>query len=188
MAKLLIVYGTGEGHTRRVAERIAAVARDHAHLAYVHDAALHPALDVVCDAVIVAASVHQGHHQPSVVHFARQHREALRELPTAFFSVSLTAAFPGRVHHDEAMGYVNAFVREAGWRPGRVHLVAGALLYTRYDFMKRTLARLIAAEAGAVTDTSRDVEYTDWTQLERDTIAFLASLPAARRTTPAGAA
>ena len=97
MARLLIVYGTGEGHTRRVAERIAAIARDHAHIAYVHDAALHPAIDVVCDAVIVAASVHQARHQPAVAHFARQHRDALRELPTAFFSVSLTAAFPGRV-------------------------------------------------------------------------------------------
>jgi menaquinone-dependent protoporphyrinogen oxidase len=178
MAKLLIVYGTGEGHTRRIAERIAAIARDHAHVAHVHDAALHPALDVLCDAVVVAASVHQAHHQPAVVHFARQHRDALRELPTAFFSVSLTAAFPGRVHHDEAMGYVESFIREAGWRPGCVRLVAGALRYTQYDFMKRTLARLIATEAGAVTDTSRDVEYTDWTQLERDVTAFLASLRA----------
>ena len=113
-----------------------------------------------------------------VAHFARQHRDALRDLPTAFFSVSLTAAFPGAAHLEEAASYVVTFIRETGWRPGRVHHVAGALLYTRYDFMKRTLARLIAREAGAVTDTSRDVEYTDWTQLEHDVIAFLASLPA----------
>lgn len=177
MAKLLIVYGTGEGHTRRIAERMAAVARDHAHVAYVYDAALQPALDGECDAVMVAASVHQARHPPDVVRFAREHRAALRELPTAFFSVSLTAAFPGRVHHDEATGYVEAFIRETGWRPGRVHMVAGALLYTQYDFMKRTLARMIAGEAGAVTDAARDVEYTDWPQLERDTLAFLASLP-----------
>jgi menaquinone-dependent protoporphyrinogen oxidase len=180
MAKLLIVYGTGEGHTRKVAERIAACARDHGHLAYVHDAALRPPLEPGCGAVIVAASVHQARHQPWVAAFAWEHRDALRRLPTAFFSVSMTAAFPGESHRAEAMRYVHEFVRETGWRPGRVHLVAGALLYTRYDFLKRTVARLIAREHNAATDTSRDVEYTDWAQLERDTAAFLASLPASR--------
>ena len=188
MARLLIVYGTGEGHTRRIAERMAAFARDHGHLAHVQDAVLGPRLRPDHDAVIVAASVHQTRHQPAVAAFVREHRDALRALPTAFFSVSMTAAFPGASHRAEALEYVNGFVRETGWRPGRVHLVAGALLYTRYDFMKRTLARLIAREHGAVTDTSRDTEYTDWEQLERDTAAFLASLPATVRAAEPAAA
>ena len=178
MATLLIVYGTGEGHTRRIAERVAAFARDHGHLAYVHDADLRPYPGEDHDAVVVAAPVHQGRHPPAVADFVRAHRDALRRVPTAFLSVSMTAAFPGASHRAEAMGYVHAFVRETGWRPGRVHLVAGALLYTRYDFMKRSLARLIAREHGAVTDPSRDTVYTDWAQLERDTAAFLASLAA----------
>ena len=186
MSKLLVVYGTSEGHTRKVGERIGAVARDLGFVAHVHDAALEPAIDPGCDAVIAAASVHQTRHQESVIRFAREWRDTLRRLPTAFFSVSLAAAFPGHAHHDEAMGYVDAFIEESGWRPGRVHLVAGALLYTRYDFLKRTVARLIATQAGALTDTARDVEYTDWKQLERDTAAFLSTLPVRR--TPAAMA
>lgn len=180
MARLLIVYGTGEGHTRKVAERVAAFARDHGHVAYVHDAALHPVLAPDCDGVIVAAPVHQGLHPPAVIAWVRQHQAELRALPTALLSVSMTAAFPGEAHRTEAMGYVRAFIRDTGWRPGRVHLVAGALLYTQYDFLKRALARLIAQQTGALTDITRDVEYTDWEQLEHDAAAFLAVLTAPR--------
>ncbi len=44
--------------------------------------------------------------------------------------------------------------------------VAGALLYTKYNLLMRWIMKRIAAKAGGATDTSRDYDYTDWTDLE----------------------
>lgn len=44
-------------------------------------------------------------------------------------------------------------------------LVAGALLYTRYNWIERWVMRRIVRKAGGDTDTSRDYEYTNWAEL-----------------------
>jgi menaquinone-dependent protoporphyrinogen oxidase len=45
--------------------------------------------------------------------------------------------------------------------------VAGALAYSRYNFIIRFVMKQIARKAGAPTDTSRDYELTDWPTLDR---------------------
>ena len=177
MARLLIVYGTTEGHTRKVAGRIAEVARGRGYAAAVIEAGLHPPPDRY-DAVIVAASVHHLRHQASVTHFVREHLLTLRRLPTAFFSVSLTAALPDVDHQEEAGACVEDFLDETRWRPGATFLVGGALLYSKYDFFKRMLLKMIARQYGRDTDVTHDYEYTDWEKLQRDAEEFLDALDA----------
>jgi menaquinone-dependent protoporphyrinogen oxidase len=46
-----------------------------------------------------------------------------------------------------------------------IKFVAGALPYTRYNWLKRWIMRRIVAKAGGDTDTTRDFEYTDWEDL-----------------------
>jgi menaquinone-dependent protoporphyrinogen oxidase len=171
MRRLLIVYGTTEGQTHKIADRIAAIARERGIDADVADSAAGPPLAVGrYDAAVVAGSVHVGRHQRSLVDFVRRSLGALQRLPTAFFSVSLAATgsdLPG------AQRCADAFLRETGWRPDRVHLVAGALMYSRYGFITRWMMRRIARKAGGGTDTSRDYEYTDWARLRADVEAFL---------------
>lgn len=179
MAKLLIVYGTTEGHTRKIAGKIAEAARESGHTAHVIDASLHPS-PFGYDAVVVAASLHQMRHQASVEHFVRENLRTLRDLPTAFFSVSLTAALPEPEHQAEAQACVDDFLHRTHWRPMTTFLVAGALLYTKYDFFKRLVLKHIARQYGRSTDTTRDHELTDWPKLWRDTETFLAYLPAPR--------
>ena len=185
MARLLVVYGTTEGHTRKVALRIGQIARGLGHPVEVMDASLHPAPDGF-DAVIVAASVHQLRHQSSVIHFVREHRHALNRVPCAFFSVSLSASLPQPEHQTEAHEVAQEMLDETRWRPERVCLVGGALRYSRYDFLKRLLMQVIARQDGRPTDASRDYEYTDWERLERDVEEFLAL--AAAETAGEGAA
>lgn len=175
MAKLLIVYGTTEGHSRRVAERIAATARLHGHSAGVVDSAGDPFLDDrhACDAVVVVASVHQGKHQAAVARFVERNLPALQRVPTAFFSVSLAAAIRDEEHQEEAQRYVEDFVAETHWHPDMTRLVAGALLYSQYDFFKRLAMRFIALREGRPTDPADDYEYTDWEELRRFVEEFL---------------
>jgi menaquinone-dependent protoporphyrinogen oxidase len=189
MARLLIVYGTNEGQTRKIAGRIADAARELGHAAEVVDSATSPGLarPHAYDAVVVAGSVHAGRHQASLARFVRRSLAELSRLPTAFFSVSLSATgsdLPG------ARKCADAFLHQTGWFPSMVRLTPGALMYTRYGFLTRWLMRRIARRAGGDTDTSRDYEYTDWAKLRADVEAFLlraipAEAPAAGE--PAGA-
>ncbi|HET7228553.1 MAG TPA: flavodoxin domain-containing protein [Longimicrobium sp.] len=178
MASILVVYGTTEGHTRKIAHFVGHVARRLGHAATVLDASLDP-VPAEHDAVIVAASVHHLRHQSAVMHFAAEHRHLLNALPTAFFSVSLAAALDDPHHQVEAREVADELLAETRWQPQMVRLVAGALLYSKYDWMKRALMQMIARHDGRDTDTSRDWEYTDWERLRGDVEEFLARLPAA---------
>jgi menaquinone-dependent protoporphyrinogen oxidase len=175
MTKILIPYGTSEGHTARIAGCIADAIRGEGYEAFPLEIKRSgaPAPEGY-DAVIVGASVHAGRHQTGVRKFARKHRAALERVPSAFFSVSLAAADSISKGSEEANGYIEQFVRQTGWRPGKVGRFAGALLYTRYGFVMRWLMKRITIAKGSPdTDTSRDYVYTDWDRVRRFAREFL---------------
>ena len=175
MSRILIVYGTTEGHTRKIAEHIAGVVRRLEHDADVLDSASSDAAQVErrYDAVILGGSLHEGRHQGALTHFIKSNLEWLNRVPAAFFSVSLSIASADAQGRSEAMHAAQIYLEETGWQPARTQCVAGALLYTRYSFLKRFLMRLIAQRAGGATDTSRDYEYTDWDEVTRFVEAFV---------------
>jgi menaquinone-dependent protoporphyrinogen oxidase len=92
-------------------------------------------------------------------------------VPTGFLSVSLSAAQAEK--RAEAEGYVRALLDETGWRPDVTQIAPGALRYTQYGFIKRTMMRKIAEEGGLPTDTSRDHELTNWKEIAAFGDAFL---------------
>jgi menaquinone-dependent protoporphyrinogen oxidase len=175
MMRVLIPYGTTEGQTARISEYIADVIRAHGHEAYAVDikGSSHPKPDDY-EAVIVGASIHMGKHEDYVQDFVRENRDTLERVPSAFFSVSLAA-------HDEpevAEGYIEEFVQATGWRPDKVGLFGGALLYTQYGFIKRHLMKKIVRDKGIQdTDTSRDYVYTEWESVRHFVEEFLELLP-----------
>lgn len=175
---ILIAYATREGHTRRIAEHLAATARFRDLTAEVIDVRMLP--DdfhlAAYSAVIVAASVHVGKHEKEMVRFVKQHIDALRELPSVFLSVSLTEASveddnaPPEVRlkaEQDVERMIEDFLKETGWYPSEVEAVAGALMYSKYNFLIRFVMKRIAAKAGGSTDTSQDHVYTDWEALDK---------------------
>ena len=178
MKPILIVYATREGHTRKIAEHVAATVRARDDTVDVADAAHLPAgFDMSrYGGVVLAASLHGGKHEREMVDFVKGHHAALERVPTALLSVSLTEAsvedrsapFQARARAaEEVKATVEAFCRETGLHPSRVWPVAGALLYREYGVFKRFVLKLIAKRAGGDTDTSRDYDYTDWQALDR---------------------
>ena len=177
-----VLYATSEGHTRRVAERFASGLRARgirARILDVRDAA-DPARAAVA-AVVLAASTHGGRHQRDMVRFARRYRSSIEAIPNAFISVSLSEAGAedaaltdaDREKHGAAVrSMIDRFVDDTGWRPRRVFPVAGALSYTRYNFVVRWVMKRIARRAQGATDASRDHVYTDWARLDRFAGAF----------------
>jgi menaquinone-dependent protoporphyrinogen oxidase len=109
--------------------------------------------------------------------FVKRNPEALEHIPSAFFSVSLTA----REHTDEARAQTNEYVeklaQETGCHPDIVDVFGGALRYPQYGFVKRHLMKRISKDKGSAdTDTSRDYEYTDWNDVRHFTEDFLGEL------------
>lgn len=175
MARILIVYGTTEGQTRKIGQRIAAVAQARGHDVQTVDSATlsGPLTGGEHDAVLVGASLHRGRYQSSVERFVRTNLALLNRLPSAFFGVSLVAASRDREHAKEADKLVERFLAETGWRAARSASLAGALPYSRYGFFKRLLMRLIVWREGGDTDASRDYEYTDWDAVDGFARSFL---------------
>lgn len=178
MKPILIVYATREGQTHRIAEHIAAEIRARGGTADVMNARDVEATRALpgCSAVVVAASVHAGRHEPEMVRFVREHKAALEAMPAAFLSVSMGEAgaedqgaspeIRAQARSDVAE-QIKGFFDSTGWHPARVQPVAGALLYTKYNFIVRFVMKLIVKKKGGSTDTSRDHEYTDWAALDR---------------------
>jgi menaquinone-dependent protoporphyrinogen oxidase len=172
-----VFYATREGHTKKIAERIAADLRARGALVDLFDVRDRPNPDWArYSTACLAASVHVGHHEREMVDFSIRHRDALARLDAAFVSVTLSEAGAEDVRRSEkdrrraagdAQRMIDVFVRETRWRPEHALPVAGALAYSKYNFLVRFLMKQIARKAGAPTDTSHDYEFTNWPALDR---------------------
>ncbi|MCX7645630.1 MAG: protoporphyrinogen oxidase [Rhodobacteraceae bacterium] len=166
-ARIAIVYATTEGQTRKVA-RFAAdrlVQAGHAvELLRAEDA---EGLDLGrFDAAILAGSVHVGAFQGALKGFAYAQAEALARLPTLFLPVSLAVAGDDPDDREGIEEVVEGFVRDTGWRPGRIEHVAGAFRFGEYGVLKSWAMRWIARQKGeAAPARGEDREYTDWERL-----------------------
>jgi menaquinone-dependent protoporphyrinogen oxidase len=183
---IAVLYATREGQTRRIAEHLATALRPHGFTVDVLDVGreLPQDFDLARYAkAILAASVHVGKHEKSMLQFVRAHRLGLERMPCAFLSVSLSQAGaedPRATSRRRERAAANVakmiddFLRRARWGPQRVLPVAGALLYRQYALPVRLMMQFIAKLVGASTDTSRDHEYTDWQALDRFAADFAA--------------
>jgi menaquinone-dependent protoporphyrinogen oxidase len=181
---VLVTYATIEGHTMKVAQRI------HDRIVSTgHEVVLVESSNLLSgfqeegeyDGVIICGPVHQGRHPVELADLVRDNREDLSRIPTAFISVSLSAAVPDPEFQEEAQSYVDGFLADTGWQPTETLLVAGALMYTKYDYMKRLVMRMISERRRVDSDTSRDYVYTDWNALDSFVSGFLQKVQSRQR-------
>jgi menaquinone-dependent protoporphyrinogen oxidase len=177
VSKVLVIYATNHGHTRKIANRIAEVLRGKGIEVDLREATDDSAPDSGgYDGVLAAASIHAEHHQREMVEWAIANRPNLESKPSTFISVSLTAADDTEEAHKATQRCIDAFLEETGWTPTRTVSVAGALQYQEYDFFTKTLMRLMMKRGGHPTDASRDYDYTDWDRVEQIGSEFAAQI------------
>jgi len=178
MKPYLVLYATREGHTERIGRHLLALLLKRGIAAKLEQAGQQSETFQLSNyqGAIIAASVHLQQHEIEIVRFVKGHREELEAMPTVFLSVSLSEA--GAEDEDapperrvqaaaDAQRMIDTFLEQTRWHPSKIKAVAGALLYSKYNFLLRLVMKRIARKAGAETDTSRDYEYTDWAALDR---------------------
>jgi menaquinone-dependent protoporphyrinogen oxidase len=169
----LVLFATREGHSRKVAEYVTRRLQSKGVAAELVGAAKVPKGLQLRDYyfAIAIASVHRQKHEPEMATFLKTHASELARIPSAFVSISLSqagaenssAAAPQREKAaTDAQKMIDVFLNEIGWRPSKTKAVAGALAYSKYNFLIRFIMKRIAAHEGGDTDTSKDYEYTDW--------------------------
>ena len=174
MSKTLLLYFSGYGHTRKIAERIRMRLEqlgEDAHAAPLTDERVDPA---AYDRIILGASIRNGKHKPQVHDFIRRHQALLEERSSGFFSVNLVARKPGK-NTPETNPYVQAFLEKCPWKPDLVGVFAGNLDYQRYSFADRNIIRFIMWLTKGPTDPNTNAEFTDWDEVDRfaDRVAAL---------------
>jgi menaquinone-dependent protoporphyrinogen oxidase len=174
MARILVLFATSHGHTRDIAWAIERHFRLRGHGVDLVDIRQGEPDPAEYDLAVLGSRVELGRHARAIRRYIRRHRDALGRIPSAFFSVSMSAA--GGEDHSIA-----GLTRDTGWRPGRAAAFAGGLPYTQYNPLLRFIMKRISAKAGHTTDTSRDHDFTDWAAVR----AFAEDLAqAAERTAP----
>jgi len=167
MSHILVLYGTTDGHTRKIAEFLRGALEEEGARVVVIDAAAAKfgVLAQEYAGVIVAASLHVGEYQHSVRHWVHANAAALNERPGVFLSVCLAVMEQRPEARAEAERIMQRFLEATGWRPASSRLVAGAVPFTRYGWWKRLVMKRVVRKAGGEADTSRDYEYTNWDDL-----------------------
>jgi len=177
--RILVVYGTRYGQTEKIARYIAnrLLESKYAVMAIKSDIVPPHFFLGPFNGVIVGASIIAGKHQRSIRSFVREHRDQLNALPSAFFSVSGSAASKSETGRNEAQRMLSSFLNDTGWRPRLTKTIGGAMAFTRYNLLLRWMMKRISAKEGGPVDTSRDHELTDWTQVDRFIDEFASLLP-----------
>ncbi|PJG82310.1 menaquinone-dependent protoporphyrinogen IX dehydrogenase [Caviibacterium pharyngocola] len=162
--KILILYSTRDGQTKKIANFIA---RE-----FVEDAAVQSLYEVsestLCEAekILIGASIRYGHFDRRLYDFIEKHTALLNAKPCAFFGVNLTARKSGK-DTPETNVYVRKFLQRISWKPYLCAVFAGALFYPRYSFFDRTMIRFIMKTTGGETDPSKEIEYTNWENVKK---------------------
>jgi menaquinone-dependent protoporphyrinogen oxidase len=175
--KLLIIYESVEGQTRKIAEFAEAQMR-----AAGHEVAMFNTADKLgavsfegVDKVVLAAPVHERRHPKSFEVFVSASLGDLKAQPTLLLSVSLKAAFPEGL--EEAQDYLTEMKMRTGFEPTRQMLVAGAVRANSYSYYESQIVQNVALEGRRIRLTEGVREFTDWEALGAALGAFAQAAP-----------
>lgn len=174
MHEVLIAYATREGHTREIAQHLADTLVGLGARAVVHDVSAGELDLAPFDRVVLAASVHLGRHERSMINFIKRHRELLSAKEAALISVGGASAAAEHAetpskrkqYARDAQDAVSLLFSQTTWKADHVEYVGGAVLYRRYSWLVRFIMKRISKSEGLSTDTTKDHDYTNWAALD----------------------
>lgn len=158
--RTLILYSSHDGQTKKISEFLAALLDGEV----VVDALREDYAIENFDRVILGASIRYGHFNKMLDRFVVRNRLQLEQKSAVFFGVNLTARKEGK-DNPETNVYVRKFLQRTKWQPKLAAVFAGALFYPRYKWFDRVMIQFIMRITGGETDTTKEIEYTDWAKV-----------------------
>ncbi len=166
MPKILIIYSTTDGHTRKICLRLQQIIENLNNQVVL--VSINDKIEVdlkTFDKIVIGASIRYGKHRPEVYEFIKRNLQVLESKPNAFFTVNIVARKPEK-NQPETNPYLIKFLRQIAWKPRNLAVFAGRLDYQMYSFWDRFMIRLIMRLTKGPTDPKTNIEFTDWQQVE----------------------
>ncbi|CAH0541996.1 Protoporphyrinogen IX dehydrogenase [menaquinone] [Vibrio marisflavi CECT 7928] len=160
--KVLFLYSSREGQTKKIFKFIDSELQGYeCELRNLDEV---DSIDLAqYDKVLIGASIRYGHLNKKLYQFIDTHLEQLNRSKVAFFCVNLTARKEEQGKDTpEGSAYIQTFLKKSPWKPELIGVFAGALYYPRYNWIDRMMIKFIMSMTGGETDTSKEVEYTNW--------------------------
>lgn len=169
--RVLILYSTRNGQTRKILDAMVAHRPEwQADFVGLHGL---PDIDISSyDKVILAASIRYGYFHCSLNQFVRKNLQQLMQKDSAFIGVNLVARKAGK-NTPETNAYVRKWLKASPWKPNATAVFAGALRYSQYAWWQVRIIQLIMRMTGGTTDTSQDIEFTNWEDVQNFAEQFL---------------
>jgi len=166
MAKILILYASTDGHTKKICNRLQQVIEQLGHQVTLVPIDNEAQVDLQAfDKIVIGASIRYGKHSQKITDFINRNKQLLDSKPNAFFSVNIVARKPEK-NQPDTNPYLRKFLKKITWRPKEIAVFAGKLDYPKYSFFDRTMIRLIMFITKGPTDPKAVIEFTDWQQVE----------------------
>lgn len=171
MKNILLLYATVEGQTEKIANTIAGHLTEAGATVTVKNVSdrqfvQQPNL-VEFDQLILGASIHAGKIEKAMATFLNTHSREIEAMPRSLFIVLMAAATKDPERRERSFAEIRRnLAKQVQLSFADVEMIAGALMYTKYNWLVKWLMKSMVRKEGGNTDTSRDHEYTDWDQVE----------------------
>lgn len=171
MEKILLLHSSTDGHTIKILNYIKEKLGSEVECE-LQNINLITTIDfTLYDRIMIGGSIRYGHLNKNLYAFIANNLSQLEQNKVAFFCVNLTARKVEK-NTPETNAYMQTFLSKSKWIPELQAVFAGALYYPRYKWFDRVMIQLIMKITGGETDSSKEVEYTDWDKVEQFAIQF----------------
>ncbi|MCI5123881.1 MAG: menaquinone-dependent protoporphyrinogen IX dehydrogenase [Candidatus Electrothrix sp. AR5] len=165
MPKILIIYSSTDGHTKKICLRLKQLLEtqnDQVTLVSINDA---NSSDLTSfDKIVMGASIRYGKHSKQTYEFIKDNQEILEGKANAFFSVNVVARKSNK-NTPETNPYLQKFLKQITWKPKNLAVFAGKIEYQKYKLRDRLMIRLIMWMTKGPTDPKTNIEFTKWHQV-----------------------
>ena len=151
--KILIAYASKTGSTAEIAAHVAAVLKKQGWKAAVKNVAEKPDITEY-DAVVLGSAIHAGQLHGDVNAFMKRHKDALSQMPVAYFVACLGMKDATPESWKQVESYLDPlYEKYPEVKPVAQGQFAGALELKKLSWIFRTMMKLMKAEEGDFRDS-----------------------------------